>query len=56
MSNTDVLLMAHLMRRAGFGANKGELDKLVKNGYDKTVDYMLDNDPNIPVSEYIIRR
>ena len=56
MSNTDVLLMAHLMRRAGFGANKGELDKLVKNGYDKTVDYMLDNDPNIPVSEYMIRR
>ena len=52
MSDKDTFLMAHLMRRAGFGASLGEIKELVKNGYDETVDHMLDDEPNIPVSEY----
>ena len=35
MSNKeDLALMAHLMRRAGFGANRDELEALVAKGYD----------------------
>ena len=56
MSDKDTFLMAHLMRRAGFGASLGELQELVKIGYDETVDRLLDDEPNIPVSEYMIRR
>ena len=56
MSDKDTFLMAHLMRRAGFGASLDELKELVKTGYDETVDRMLDEEPNIPVSEYMIRR
>ena len=30
MSNNETLLMAHLMRRVGFGSTKDELNKYVK--------------------------
>ena len=33
MSNDDIALMAHLMRRAGFGASRDELEILVEKGY-----------------------
>ena len=56
MSDKDTFLMAHLMRRAGFGASLDELKELVKTGYDETVARMLDEEPKIPVSEYMIRR
>ncbi len=43
MSNReDMALMAHLMRRAGFGANKGELERLVGEGYEATVEELID--------------
>ena len=29
MSSQDIELMAHLMRRAGFGATRGELEEMV---------------------------
>ena len=39
MSNKeDLALMAHLMRRAGFGANRDELEQLVAKGYDAVVE------------------
>ena len=34
----DVGLIAHLMRRAGFGATPDELDAAVEVGYDATLD------------------
>jgi len=34
--------MAHLMRRAGFGATRDELETLVAKGYEATVDELLD--------------
>ena len=37
--NTD--LMAHLMRRAGFGANREELETRVAKGYEATVEELL---------------
>ena len=34
----DLALMAHLMRRAGFGANRAELERCVAQGYEATVE------------------
>ena len=36
MPAKDIALMAHLMRRAGFGANYDELEKRANNGYEQT--------------------
>ena len=33
----DLALMAHLSRRAGFGASKEELERWVAQGYEATV-------------------
>ena len=41
MSSQDIALMAHLMRRAGFGATRSELDYLVSQGYDAVVEELL---------------
>ena len=38
----DLALMAHLMRRAGFGANRDELERLADLGYDAAVDVLID--------------
>ena len=37
----DVSLMAHLMRRAGFGATPDELEALVAQVYERTVEQLL---------------
>ena len=37
----DLAVMAHLMRRAGFGATRDELEKRVAVGYEATVDELL---------------
>jgi len=42
MVNQDIALMAHLMRRAGFGATRDELETSVAKGYEATVDELLD--------------
>ena len=40
-SKHEVALMAHLLRRAGFGATPGELDRAVEMGYEATVEELL---------------
>ena len=40
MSTNELQLMAHLMRRAGFGASREELEALVEQGYDETVEQL----------------
>jgi hypothetical protein len=37
----DIELMAHLMRRAGFGAGRDELEARVAKGYEETVEELL---------------
>ena len=37
----DIALMAHLMRRAGFGATRDELERLVEQGYEETVEQLI---------------
>ncbi len=44
--NHDIALMAHLMRRAGFGAQYGELEALAAKGYDAVVEELLNPEVN----------
>jgi len=49
--------MAHLMRRAGFGASRGRLDELVEQGYDETVENLLSAiDRPTRITDNLIRR
>ena len=41
MPSTDISLMAHLMRRAGFGATRDELEELAASDYQAIVDDLL---------------
>ncbi len=41
MADNDIRLMAHLMRRAGFGASYGELERRAEKGYAATVEELL---------------
>ena len=45
----EFALMAHLMRRAGFGATHDELEHLVEQGYEATVEKLLspETEPDI---------
>ena len=40
--SANLELMAHLMRRAGFGATREELEERVQVGYEATVEELLD--------------
>ena len=41
MADHDIALMAHLMRRAGFGAQYDELEARAAKGYEATVEELL---------------
>ena len=41
MAERDIALMAHLLRRAGFGATRDELETYVAKGYEETVEELL---------------
>ena len=38
----DTRLIAHLMRRAGFGATREEIEAYAAKGYDATVEELID--------------
>ncbi len=40
-NNDEIALMAHLMRRAGFGASRDELEARVAKGYEATVEELI---------------
>ena len=40
-TNVELELMAHLMRRSGFGATRGELEARLAKGYEATVEELL---------------
>ena len=56
MATQDLQLLAHLMRRAGFGATRDELEACARDGYEATVDRLLDTSNPVGMSEYLIRR
>jgi len=51
MASKDIALMAHLMRRAGFGANRDELEARTAKGYEATVEELLNPEAE-PVDRY----
>ena len=51
MTNQDIALMAHLLRRAGFGASPKELEAYGAKGYEATVEELLYPE-NAPDMEY----
>ena len=56
MSNQDFAQLAHLMRRAGFGATRDEIEAYAAQGYTATVDELLNpGDPEV-MPDDIIRR
>jgi hypothetical protein len=52
----DIGLMAHLMRRAGFGATRDELEARVAKGYEATVEELLHPETQPPVDAYSLLR
>lgn len=56
MSKRDIELMAHLMRRAGFGATRDEIDTYVENGYEKTVEDLLNPSDTSWIGDFMVRR
>ena len=56
MPLTDLQLMAHLFRRAGFGATRDELEKAVAKGYEATVEELLHPEAAPPVEEDVLQR
>ena len=56
MSKSELALMAHLLRRAGFGANREELDSYVSQGYEATVERLLHPEAAPVMEEDILRR
>lgn len=55
-SEDDIASMAHLMRRAGFGARRDELEERAEKGYEATVDELLDPGLQEPVDIYDLYR
>ncbi len=52
----DIALMAHLMRRAGFGASRDELEARIWKGYEATVEELLHPELQPPVDPYSLLR
>lgn len=56
MSDNDVALMAHLFRRAGFGANRDELEANLAKGYETVVEELLNPQDSNHLPDDLIRR
>ena len=55
-TKTDVELIAHLLRRAGFGATRDELEKYSSMGYEAAVEGLLNPGEEQRISDYLVRR
>ena len=56
MRNNDTALMAHLLRRAGFGASRNELEEYIAMGYDGAVETLLNPSEPGNMPDDLIRR
>ena len=52
MASGHLSLMAHLMRRAGFGATRDELERRAAAGYEATVEDLLHPEAHDPIDYY----
>ena len=56
MPDNDLPLIAHLMRRAGFGASRAELEEYASKGYETVVEELLDVERFPKIEEDVLRR
>ena len=56
MAKTEIELAAHLMRRAGFGATRDELEGYAARDYEETVEQLLDPGEGQRMGDDLIRR
>jgi len=56
MADQDVALMAHLLRRAGFGASRDEIEAKAAQGYDTTVQALLHPDDQPGIEDDLLMR
>ncbi len=56
MDQQDIKLMAHLMRRAGFGATRDELGSYAAKGYEATVERLLNPGESWWIGDAMVRR
>ena len=56
MAEQDIALMAHLLRRAGFGASRDDLEGYVAKGYEATVEELLNPETQPGVEEDLMFR
>ena len=54
--DNDIELIAHLMRRAGFGANREQIEAYSDAGYQDTVDFLLNPGKEERMDDHLIRR
>ena len=53
---TDAALLAHLYRRAGFGATRDQIDRLATRDYAEAVEFLLNPRPEAGVADDLIGR
>ena len=56
MADNDMLLMAHLMRRAGFGASYSELQERAYRGYEATVEELINPESQPDLETDVMQR
>jgi uncharacterized protein (DUF1800 family) len=56
MTDQNVALMAHLLRRAGFGASRAEIEAKAAQGYDATVEELLNPESQPGIDEDLMYR
>jgi uncharacterized protein (DUF1800 family) len=56
MAEQDIPLMAHLLRRAGFGASLEEIENYAAKGYDATVEELLNPESQAAIDEDLMMR
>ena len=54
--NPDIDLMAHLYRRAAFGASRAELDAAAQQGYEESVERLLNPPDTGWMGDFMVRR
>ena len=52
----DIALFSHLMRRAGFGSTRDEIEAMAEDGYEATVEKLLNYESQEPVDDYTLYR
>ena len=56
MAETDIALIAHLMRRTGFGATRDELEAYASKGYEDVVEVLLHPERSPDIEEDLLSR